>query len=209
VPVERFMRLEAYRFPVPLAGTLSLNFCNTAEFRDSAQYADFLPNYEAVLAWCWKNKLIDTADSERLLVLAEQFPLQSEAVHVAALALRETIYSIFMAVIGNVTPNADDLAHLNDILNATPRRLVTTGDQFIWTWAKSDDLAQILAPIALAASELLTSDQVKMVRQCPNCGWLFVDTSRNHRRRWCSMEFCGSKMKSRRQYERRKSGQTS
>jgi predicted RNA-binding Zn ribbon-like protein len=201
------MRLEAYRFPVLLAGTLSLNFSNTAEFRISAQYVDFLPSYEAVLAWCWNNKLINTAESQRLLTLAQQSPLQANASHITALALRETIYRLFTAVIDDETPSPDDLARLNDMLNATPRRVVSTGDQFAWAWVKSDDLAQILAPIALAAAELLTSDQLEQVRQCPNCGWLFVDTSRNHSRRWCSMDFCGSKMKSRRQYERRKSGQ--
>src|SRR5215211_6463958 len=140
------MRLEAFRFPVPLAGTLSLNFSNTAEFRGSAQYVDFLPSYEAVLAWCWDNKLIDRAESERLLTLAGQSPLQAETAHVAALALRETIYRVFKAVIDEKMPNADDLVLLNNILNATPRHVVPRGDQFMWAWAKSDDLVQILVP---------------------------------------------------------------
>ncbi|MGH3132366.1 MAG: CGNR zinc finger domain-containing protein [Gaiellaceae bacterium] len=45
------------------------------------------------------------------------------------------------------------------------------------------------------------------VKECPgagDCGWLFYDTSRNGTRRWCSMEGCGSRVKMRRQYARRR-----
>jgi predicted RNA-binding Zn ribbon-like protein len=35
------------------------------------------------------------------------------------------------------------------------------------------------------------------------CSWLFLDTSRNRSRRWCSMEDCGNRAKARRHYERR------
>ena len=36
--------------------------------------------------------------------------------------------------------------------------------------------------------------------ECPSCRWLFLDTSRNGRRRWCSMATCGSRIKARRHY---------
>jgi predicted RNA-binding Zn ribbon-like protein len=45
------------------------------------------------------------------------------------------------------------------------------------------------------------------VKVCANphgCGWLFYDSSKNGSRRWCSMEGCGSSIKNRRQYARRK-----
>jgi predicted RNA-binding Zn ribbon-like protein len=44
------------------------------------------------------------------------------------------------------------------------------------------------------------------VKQCPHggCAWFFLDASKNASRRWCSMQDCGAKVKSRRQYQRRK-----
>jgi len=48
---------------------------------------------------------------------------------------------------------------------------------------------------------LLTSSQrLNQVRQCrgDNCGWLFVDGSKNHSRRWCDMRDCGNRAKVRR-----------
>jgi predicted RNA-binding Zn ribbon-like protein len=35
-----------------------------------------------------------------------------------------------------------------------------------------------------------------------DCGWLFLDRSRNHARRWCDMKVCGNNAKARRFYRR-------
>ncbi|MEO6889729.1 MAG: CGNR zinc finger domain-containing protein, partial [Ktedonobacteraceae bacterium] len=57
-----------------------------------------------------------------------------------------------------------------------------------------------------SAVELLTSEEVKRVKECParDCGWLFLDMSKNGSRQWCSMEGCGSRAKMRRQYARKR-----
>ena len=43
------------------------------------------------------------------------------------------------------------------------------------------------------------------VRACgaDTCRWLFLDTSKNHTRRWCNMRICGNRMKARRFQARR------
>ena len=53
---------------------------------------------------------------------------------------------------------------------------------------------------------LLTSPELDLVRSCANdaCGWLFIDTSRKHNRKWCEMGVCGNRAKARRFYERKK-----
>jgi predicted RNA-binding Zn ribbon-like protein len=57
------------------------------------------------------------------------------------------------------------------------------------------------------AIELLTSDAHARVGTCASCGWLFLDTSKNRSRRWCSMQACGGAAKSR-AYYRRRTGQS-
>ncbi|MEP7294072.1 MAG: ABATE domain-containing protein [Chloroflexota bacterium] len=198
------MNLEAYRFPILLAGNLSLDFSNTVEFRDSERCLEFLHAYDHLVAWCWQRQLISTAESEQLLALASQQPDKATAAHRQALDLRDLIYRLFTAVIAEEQVGSSDLASLNEALSKSQQVIERTSTGLGWSWAKSDEPAQVLAPITLAAAELLASKQLQWIRQCPNCGWLFVDTSRNHSRRWCSMDFCGSKIKSRRQYERRK-----
>ena len=61
-------------------------------------------------------------------------------------------------------------------------------------------------PIVRAAADLLASSDVALVRACssPTCQWLFLDTSKNHHRRWCSMKQCGNRAKVRRFYAKKK-----
>jgi predicted RNA-binding Zn ribbon-like protein len=51
---------------------------------------------------------------------------------------------------------------------------------------------------------LLSSGARTQIHECggDGCGWLFLDTSRNGRRRWCTMQGCGNRAKARRFYER-------
>ena len=61
------------------------------------------------------------------------------------------------------------------------------------------DLHHVLSAVAADAVGLLGDPRdVAALRRCPgrNCGWLFLD--RSGRRRWCSMQICGSREKMRR-----------
>jgi predicted RNA-binding Zn ribbon-like protein len=78
---------------------------------------------------------------------------------------------------------------------------------FEWTWVlDEDDFDWVLWPIVRSAADLLTSEDLGKVRECARngCDWLFVDSSKNHSRRWCTMTVCGSRVKAHRYYQRRK-----
>jgi predicted RNA-binding Zn ribbon-like protein len=75
-------------------------------------------------------------------------------------------------------------------------------------WGKSNELkikkvrreenaASILAPIAEAAADLLTTGNFDLVKRCEGqtCVLWFSDQTKSHRRRWCSMELCGNRHK--------------
>jgi predicted RNA-binding Zn ribbon-like protein len=61
--------------------------------------------------------------------------------------------------------------------------------------------------LAVSALSLLAGDAWRRIRICANCGWLFIDKSRNASRLWCDMSVCGNRQKARRHYERRKAVQ--
>jgi predicted RNA-binding Zn ribbon-like protein len=63
-----------------------------------------------------------------------------------------------------------------------------------------------LWPIARDAAELLASERLEYVRACASktCEWLFLDESKNHRRRWCDMTKCGNRAKVKRFYTQKK-----
>ncbi len=60
------------------------------------------------------------------------------------------------------------------------------------------------AALAVSALSLLEPGKLTRLRICPNCGWLFVDRSRNASRQWCDMSVCGNRRKASRHYRRRR-----
>jgi predicted RNA-binding Zn ribbon-like protein len=88
--------------------------------------------------------------------------------------------------------------------------LVPHSGHFEWEFdIKQDNLEAPLWPIARSAAEVLASDQLPFVRACAShtCEWLFLDESKNHRRRWCDMTKCGNRAKVRSFYNRQRNAQ--
>lgn len=126
-----------------------------------------------------------------------------------AIALREALYRIFKAL-SSRRPDAKDVAILNRVLGESPgkQKLAFTGTTASLVW--EDDEPDPIWLVARSAAELLTSPDVARVRACggEDCGWMFLDTSRNHSRQWCDMRDCGNVAKVRRfrEKERRRPG---
>ncbi|PJE99414.1 hypothetical protein CUT44_05015 [Streptomyces carminius] len=66
-------------------------------------------------------------------------------------------------------------------------------------------VSRAVARLAVAWAELVLTGQVRRLKRCAErrCGEVFWDTSRNHSRRWCSMQVCGNRAKARRHTARR------
>jgi predicted RNA-binding Zn ribbon-like protein len=60
------------------------------------------------------------------------------------------------------------------------------------------------AALAVSALSLLQPANLRRLKICPNCSWLFLDRSRNSSRLWCDMTVCGNRAKARQHYRRRK-----
>ena len=193
------------RLPRLLGGRLCLDFANTVDPRYGEDRREFLSGYPDLVAWSRVAAGLGDEPAARL-VAAARGPGQEAAARVLerALRLREALYRLFSGRAGEA-----DLATLNDELAEAMRhaRVLPAGAGFAWTWPEEDaDLARPLWPVARSAAELLTAPELDLVKEClsDNCGWLFLDTSRNHRRSWCSMEGCGNRAKARRHYARRR-----
>jgi len=196
-------------FPRLLGERLCLHFANTVEGPADDQPEDFLSTYADLVRWSWHAASIDEADVDRLLDAAREHPGRADATFARALALREAVDRTFRAIARAATPAGDDLARIHDehVTALAHARLGPSGGGFAWSWETGDDdLDRPIWPVARSAVEVLTDADLSRVRVCPgagDCGWLFYDTSRNGRRRWCSMEGCGSRVKTRRHYASR------
>ena len=77
-----------------------------------------------------------------------------------------------------------------------------------WQWNDEEsNPAFAVWVLTESVRELLFSHQIAHLRTCDmdTCRWLFLDTSKNHSRRWCNMKVCGNRVKARRFQARRDS----
>ncbi|MFQ5811708.1 MAG: CGNR zinc finger domain-containing protein [Anaerolineae bacterium] len=189
-------------------GWLSLDFANTAEWHASDHPDEGLNSYPDLVSWAQHVGILTDREAGRLLQKAGRHPADASAVLDRAISLREAIYRIFSAAAVGRLPEAADLAVLNAALSEalTHLRIVRMEEDFAWDWTGDEDaLDQMLWPVVRSAADLLTSEELHRVGQCADdrgCGWLFLDTSRNHSRQWCAMKDCGNRAKARRHYER-------
>lgn len=192
-----------------VGGHLCLDFANTVSTHDAATDREYLAGYDDLVVWARHAGILTQPEAEALIHNAARQPGPAAAALGRAVALREMIYRIFSAFVEGREPGGMDLAALNAGLREASARLeiAPSAGGFEWTWVlDKDELDRVLWPIAGSAANLLTSADLGRVRQCARqgCDWLFVDLSKNQSRRWCSMELCGSRVKSRRYYRRKK-----
>jgi predicted RNA-binding Zn ribbon-like protein len=171
------------------------------EARDSQE--ERLTDYQGLVAWCLERGIVTPEYADEALAQARTCPEQARAALEDARMLRLAIYRILSAVGADLEPGPALLEELNAYLHRglPARRLTAVPGGAEWSWHLDPlRLDHLLGPIAWSAAKLLTSPEVGRLSLCAadDCGWLFVDGSRNRSRRWCDMSDCGNRAKVRR-----------
>jgi predicted RNA-binding Zn ribbon-like protein len=194
--------------PLSPAGALCLDFANTAEWHASDHPQEHLTSYTELLAWAKRHGLFDEKVLRSLSQEAARRPQEAARVLRRAIELREALYQVLSRVArGQPAPRAA-LERVNEGVaeSLSHSRLQPGPNGFAWSWPdEAAALERVLWPVMHSAADLLTSDRLARVGVCQDdrgCGWLFVDTSRNHTRRWCAMGDCGNRAKARRHHQR-------
>jgi predicted RNA-binding Zn ribbon-like protein len=190
-------------------GNLCLDFTNTVDNRGSDHPKNLLVSYGDLLQWGSEAGVLSAKLAERLRSIAEAAPGRAQSVLREAVQLRDALYTIFSAVAERRGISDAALGLLNRALQraAEHARLVHSARRFSWEWMTPEEhMDFVLWPIARSAADLLVSDKLALVGRCASesCSWLFLDTTKNHRRRWCEMRTCGNRDKARRYYQRSK-----
>ncbi len=165
-----------------LGGRSPLDLCNTA-----GGGSENLKTPEDLSAWI----------SEAGLGVPDRVPTQKDLETV--LRLRDDLRRGFLA---------RDPAMVADVvaawLEATPGRLAVDRESLRPSFCPEAPTCRCLLVPALLDALDLARDGIARVRECaaPNCSYVYLDTSRNGSRRWCSMERCGSRAKAHAYYVR-------
>lgn len=190
-------------------GAVCLDFVNTLDDRFSAEPKELLDHYVDLARFAEDTGILSDLQVDRLMTRSMQRPEEAKRALASAVQLREAISEIFYALARKKPVPAASLVILNQHMQEAAQHLglVAGRQHFEWKFeSDSYDLFAPLWPIARDAAELLASDRLEYVRACASktCEWLFLDESKNHRRRWCDMTKCGNRAKVKRFYTRRK-----
>jgi predicted RNA-binding Zn ribbon-like protein len=192
-----------------IGGHIALDFMNTVGNHLAQTRDEGLTSYADLAAWVGQAGVIDGDHAARLKNLADAQPESAVDALQRATTVREVIYRLLLGVIRQESPDVADVAAFNRALADAPARtqIMAADGHYHWQWSTEvDSLDDPLWRVVWAAADLLTSDQMAQVKVCEGdeCGWVFLDTSRNQARRWCSMADCGNRAKANRYYKKHK-----
>lgn len=173
------------------SGRLCLDFVRTLRHRGTPDAVEELPDNTALLAW---------------INQCGPVPAESAALGAATAAqiLREAVFTLVEAARPGRSEHPDPRAVAIDVARQLVNRAASAavpvpvlGPDGQLRWRADDPVAATLSLVARDVLDLITSRALNRLRACanPDCGALFVDSSRPGMRRWCSMGTCGNRAK--------------
>jgi predicted RNA-binding Zn ribbon-like protein len=196
---------ESGEYPFYFIGNLPcLDFVNTEIVARGAR-VDLLTGFADLVRWLQAASLLTPSDAraaEKRWGVSEGKTVFKEAVLLRR-ALRVTAERL---VAGKAADRAS-LEPINLVLASRPsfRQLELQGSKVVsQVHTLSESGLHLLVPIAESAAWLLENGDISLLRCCenPDCILFFYDTTKNKRRRWCSMDACGSRAKAAAYYRR-------
>ena len=192
-------------------GALCFHFINTvnAWTGTAIQEHEYLSDYEEFIRWCEKVAILSEKTRKALSLFAGK---NAEAAATALQKLkkiREMLYHFFSSVAADNGRTMDPalLERFNKTLSTavTYLRFDITAEGIVNK--VQEDAADLLTPLRIimkSAYDILTTEDHTKIKECETCGWIFLDHTKNNKKRWCSPLTCGSMDKAKRYYQRKK-----
>jgi predicted RNA-binding Zn ribbon-like protein len=195
-----------------VGGDPSIDLVNTVDWTSRGPEQDRLTNYQRLVEWAQGAEILPQKAAAALRARAKAHPRAAGVAQKAALQARAVLWQVFSSLATSQSAG-DALGEFNRLLAEALEhlRVLPTGekrrrDQSLeLRWDQlGESLESVLWPVIWSAASLLVSEESGQIRICggPDCGWMYVDRSRNGLRRWCQMETCGTREKTRRRYHR-------
>jgi len=188
-----------------LGNQLWLDFLNT-RIKQSGEWVDLLGGFADLMRWLEEAGALDGAHAREAL---RRWPdlREREALCEQARSFRETLRAAAGSVTRGEAASGEAVEAINGVLRHHRRRLELTrdGDKLIRRYVgEVTEPLHLLAPVAESAARALSGEDLALTRKCENpaCVLHFHDTTKNHARRWCSMETCGNRSKAAAHYKR-------
>jgi predicted RNA-binding Zn ribbon-like protein len=185
---------------------VALDLVNTIAWRlDAARTVDRLQDGSALVRWAHFVGLLDDDTAAAFAREEADDPAAGSRATARVRRTREQLYRVVQPLAIGAEPAQEDVIVLHRrLLEVLGRVEVATPMPLEWSAALSslDDLPDQLG---LQVWRLLEREDPARIRQCQDadCGWLFLDRTKNASRVWCSSTDCGNRTRARRHYQRR------
>lgn len=187
-----------------VGGAPCLDFVNTINSRRYPEH-DYLRSYSDLVEWAGRAGILTSEQVADLVAHAQRDPEGATSLLHAALTFRDLLHRLFSTLAQHADPPSHDLdrfvTHYAEALSHS--QWVRAGAPYTPAWDLTRSGGSLLWPIIYSAGDLLLSPSLSHLKECLGCGWLFLDTSKNQSRRWCSMNTCGARDKMRRYHGKR------
>jgi predicted RNA-binding Zn ribbon-like protein len=190
-------------------GVLCFDFINTVHSWKEENEHEYLDSYLALLQWSAKVAILSDQRRKQLRQYASRHAEQAGKALEKVKDVRQLLYQFFAAIAaGNIALLPDErLDQFNTALsNALSHiRFVKNNIHLEQDWEEDNtDLLQPLWVVMKSAYDVLTGEEPQRIKECPACGWMFLDHTKNNKRRWCNPHSCGSIEKTKKYYQKKK-----
>src|SRR5262245_40975150 len=192
--------------PFYFVGNLTcLDFVNT-EIIARGERVDLLSGFADLVRWLQAATLLTAAEA-RTTEKRWDNTAEGKAAFNEAVSLRGALRAMAERLAAGKPRDRASIEPINRLLASRPtyRQLELKGNKVVsQTQTLSESARHLLVPIAESAAWLLEHGDMSLLRRCenPDCILFFYDTTKNKRRRWCSMDACGSRAKAAAYYRR-------
>lgn len=211
-PPPSVARSEGEPHFVYVGGDSSLDLVNTVDWVAGGLENERLTGYERLTRWAVGADVVSPEEAEALRHRTARGSAEAGAAIERARELRAVLQHLFHEVARGQGPGpawkdfdrwlGEALGRLRVAADFTAGKGAAVAR---WKWLGADERPDaLLWPVVWSAALLLTSAEAHRIRVCdgPDCGWVYVDRSRNRMRRWCQMKTCGTAAKTRRRRRR-------
>lgn len=197
--------MQTFRGLQLVAGHAILDFVNTVEYRGRKESSDRLITFSDLVEWCEIAGVLSHHEKNRLSKSHIVNSQEAASALRSARILREHLRILLDPLHRETQAFEVSLAAFQRF--AAKLRLQVDydmGAERFYFDVRVDTPWDIVSRLLDRAGHFLVDSPKLRVKQCngPNCDWLFVDTSKTGRRRWCQPGTCGNIMRVRRFRER-------
>ena len=184
-----------------------LDYVNSGVDTEKGVTVERLNSYEDLLNLALAMNIVNRPDYKSLQAQSRNSPKEAAAMLLKARKIRADMYHVLESVATRTLKQLDSkvIERFNRCIKwaGALQNFEARGNALRLQWTReSPGLSLPVRAFIVSAYDLLTTHDQGMIKKCAGCEWLFLDTSKSHRRKWCSMESCGSITKSKRYYRK-------